>query len=62
MNIPEEDRPIAYLRIAMRRPGSVKQVAVWLRKQADYIEAHETKCSKYLTLRLFSIKKSKPIK
>jgi hypothetical protein len=54
MNIPEDDRPIAYLRIGMKHHGAVKQIATWLRDQADYIEAHETECSKYLTLRLFA--------
>jgi hypothetical protein len=56
MNIPEEDRPVAFLRVCMKRHSTVKQIAAWLRKQADYIEAHETECSKYLTTRLFATK------
>jgi formyltetrahydrofolate hydrolase len=50
----QEDRPIAVLKInTQKHPGAVKEIAAWLRKQADYIVKHETENSQHLRLRLF---------
>lgn len=55
MNIPECDRAIAILKInTQKRPDAAKEIAAWLRKQADYIVKHEKKNSQHLTCRLFA--------
>jgi hypothetical protein len=53
----EMDHPIAVLKINTQKiPGAVKEIAEWLRKQADYIVEHETENSQHLRLRLFKNK------
>lgn len=63
MNIPEEDRPIAILKMNIKkRPWAVPQVTAWLRKTADYIDEHQTNCSNHLTTRLFAVRPRKSTK
>lgn len=63
MNIPECDRPIAVLKLnTHKRPGAVKEIAAWLRKQADYIVEHEPECGSYLRCRLFASERGRMAK
>ena len=63
MSVPEMDRPIAILKInTSKHPGAVKEIAAWLRKQADYIVKHEKENSQHLTCRLFASEKGRMAK
>jgi hypothetical protein len=63
MNIPEMDRPICTVKVnTYKRPGAAREIAAWLRKQADYIVKHEKKNSQHLSLRLFASENCRMLK
>jgi hypothetical protein len=48
------EKPIAILKIDIsKHPGAMADIAVWLKKQADYLVAHQTKVSKHFMARMF---------
>lgn len=54
MNVPQENRPVAFIKVNIKHhPHSVKDIAAWLHKQADYLVEHQTKISNSFTARMF---------